>query len=136
MYNNHVGFAIFVNPMFLLIFVFQLLFPPIIFQLANSLGNAVHGFALGYGDVLVGRTVLISPRREEQKMMGFTELQTSLGGMIDFRKTVLGNQNDGIALRKERRTTRVKTGLFSASHRHAGGKTMNNNRTYNRAGSS
>lgn len=98
MYNNHVGFAIFVNPMFLLIFVFQLLFPPIIFQLANSLGNAVHGFALGYGDVLVGRTVLISPRREEQKMMGFPELQACLGGMIDFRKTVLGNQNDGIAL--------------------------------------
>ena len=31
-------------------------------------------------------------------MMGFTELQASLGGMIDFRKTVLGNQNDGIAL--------------------------------------
>ena len=30
-------------------------------------------------------------------MMGLTELQACLGGMIDFRKTVLGNQNDGIA---------------------------------------
>lgn len=46
----------------------------------------------------MNRAVLIVPRGEEQETVVFAELQASLGGMIDFRKTVVGNQNDGIAL--------------------------------------
>ena len=57
-------------------------------------------------------------------------------GALSFQLARLEGDDVDVALRKERRTTRVKTGLFSASHRHAGVKTMNNNRTYNRAGSS
>ena len=47
-------------------------------------------------------------------------------GALSFQLARLEGDDVDVALRKERRTTRVKTGLFSASHRHAGGKTTSN----------
>ena len=41
------------------------LLPPIVLNAADGLGNTIHGFALGNGDVFISGTIVIVPRRKE-----------------------------------------------------------------------
>ena len=73
----------------------MVLLPPVIFLPAYGLGNAVHGLADECGDVFRVASELIGPGRYQQQKAGGAVVHALGRGMVDVRKTIVLNSNDG-----------------------------------------
>ena len=69
--------------------------PPVVLLTAEGLDEAVHGLAVGDGDLVAGAAVVVEPRGDDEETGGRAEGETAVGGVVDGGEAIVVDGNDG-----------------------------------------